>query len=160
MLLPVLFHVLQLGKIFMPMYLPLVALAFFVRVPAAVTTALVVPLLSGLLTGMPPFHPPIAIMMALELAVMTAAISALAHRLPRLSPYVVLVPVLLLGRVIYVVMVHGAAQLMDLPPALLATVSLLSGWPGIVLMLVVIPPLVMLHQHRTRGSLPHKEMGA
>lgn len=160
MLLPVLFHVLQLGKVFMPMYLPLVALAFFVRVPTAVTTALVVPLLSGLLTGMPPFHPPIAVMMGLELALMAAAISLAANRFPRTNPYAVLVPVLLLGRVAYVSMVYGAAQLMDLPPALLATVSLLSGWPGIVLMLAAIPPLVMLHRHRTRGSLPHKEMGA
>lgn len=160
MLLPVLFHVLQLGKIFMPMYLPLVALAFFVRLPTAATTALVVPLLSGLLTGMPPFHPPIAVMMGLELALMAATISAAVHRLPNLNPYAVLMPALLLGRVAYVSMVYGAAQLMELPPTLLATVSLLSGWPGILLMLAAIPPLVMLHRHRIRGALPRKEMGA
>lgn len=29
--LPVLFHILHLGRIFMPMYLPLVTLAYFVR---------------------------------------------------------------------------------------------------------------------------------
>lgn len=159
MLLPLFFHLLQLGKVFMPMYLPLIALAFFVRAPTAMTTALVVPMLSGLLTGMPPFHPPIAVMMGIELALMAAAISVVVDRFPDVNPYAVLVPVLLLGRVSYVVMVYGAAQLMDLPAQLLASVSMLSGWPGIVLMLAVIPPLVMLHRRRFRGPLPRKEMG-
>ena len=60
LLLPVLFHVLHVGHVFMPMYLPLVALAFFVRPGAAAVTALLVPLLSGAVTGMPPFMPPVA----------------------------------------------------------------------------------------------------
>ncbi|MFO7652386.1 MAG: ECF transporter S component, partial [Candidatus Krumholzibacteriia bacterium] len=46
LLLPVLFHVVHLGRLFMPMYLPLVALAFFVRPLPAAVTALMTPLLS------------------------------------------------------------------------------------------------------------------
>jgi hypothetical protein len=56
--------VIHLGHVFMPMYLPIVALAFFVRpLPAAVTAAMT-PLLSGAVLGMPPFYPPVALMMA------------------------------------------------------------------------------------------------
>ena len=47
LLLPVLFHALHLGHVFMPMYLPLVALGYFVSPAPAALTAFVVPLLSG-----------------------------------------------------------------------------------------------------------------
>ena len=47
LLLPTVFHLIHLGHIFMPMYLPLVALPFFARPTTAATTSLVVPLLSG-----------------------------------------------------------------------------------------------------------------
>ena len=55
MLLPVVFHLLKLGSMFMPMYLPLIALAFFVGPLPAALTSFMTPLLSGVLTGMPPF---------------------------------------------------------------------------------------------------------
>jgi hypothetical protein len=157
MLLPVLFHVLQLGKVFMPMYLPLVALAFFVRPSIAGTTALIVPVLSGLFTGMPPFHPPIALMKAIELGAMGVLIALVVRRFPRASPYLVLVPVLLTGRVAYVGMVYVAASLMDLPAGFVAGASLLSGWPGVVLMIVVVPPLVMTYRRRVYGLGRQKE---
>ena len=136
---PVLFHVLHLGHIFMPMYLPLVALAFFVRPLPAAVTAIVTPLLSGAVTGMPPFFPPIAVFMALELAVMTALIAAIRGKWPRLNEWVVLVPTLLLGRVLYVGLVYAFSLFIDLPATLMAGLSLLSGWPGIILMIVVVP---------------------
>lgn len=152
-LLPVVFHMLQLGKLFMPMYLPLVALAFFVRPATAAATAFVVPPLSGLLTGMPPFHPPIAVMMAIELATMGLVIGYFVRRFPQANPYFVLVPTLLFGRVLYVGMVYVVTSLMDLPAGFLAGVSLLSGWPGVLLMLVVVPPIVMVHRRR-QGRYP------
>jgi len=74
LLLPVLFHLVHLGHIFMPMYLPLVTLAFFVRPGMSALTALVVPLLSGAVTGMPPFYPPVAPVMSVELALMALII--------------------------------------------------------------------------------------
>lgn len=150
MLLPVLFHMIQLGKVFMPMYLPLVALAFFVRPLTAATTACIVPLLSALLTGMPPLHPPVAVLMSVELALMASIIAAATSHFPRASPYLVLIPVLLLGRFAYVGLVYVVAQLMELPAAFLAGASLLSGWPGIVLMIVAIPPIVMLQRRQSR----------
>ena len=144
LVLPFLFHLVRLGHVFLPMYLPLVTLAFFVRPLPAALTAMLVPLLSGAVTGMPPFYPPIAVLMALELSGMAALIALVRTRLPRLNEWLVLVPTLLLGRVFYVGTAYVLATLVDLPARFLAALSFVSGWPGLVLMVVVVPPLVRL----------------
>jgi len=125
----------------MPMYLPLVALGFFARPLPASVTALLTPLLSGAVSGMPPFFPPIAPCMALELAVMVGLIALVKQRWPRANEWAVLVPVLLIGRVIYVGLVFGFSLLIKLPPAFMAGLSLLSGWPGLILMAITVPPV-------------------
>ena len=153
LLLPTLFHLVHLGRVFMPMYLPLMALAFFVRpVPAAITAA-VVPVLSAALTGMPPFFPPVAFTMVFELAVMGGLVAWLRQRFPMLHELVVLVPVLVLGRVLYVASVYVVARLVELPPKFLAGVSLLSGWPGVVLMIVVVPFVARVKRSIDRDAL-------
>lgn len=141
-LLPTLFHLVHLGSVFMPMYLPLVTLAFLVRPTYAAGAAFLVPLLSALLTGMPPFYPPVAIVMSLELAAM-GALAAIARRtFPRLPVLAILFPVLLLGRGLHVGLAWGFARVMDLPARFLAGLSLVAGWPGLLLMLAVVPPVV------------------
>ncbi|HOW85469.1 MAG TPA: class I SAM-dependent methyltransferase [Candidatus Aminicenantes bacterium] len=155
LLLPLVFHVLRLGHVFMPMYLPLVTLAFFVRPAAAAATAFVVPLLSGALTGMPPFYPPVAGLMSLELAAMAAVISAVISRRPRANEWLVLAPVLLLGRALYMGLAYAVNLAIGLPAAFLAGLSVLGGWPGLVLMLVAVPPVARLrngHVPATAGE--------
>ena len=132
LLLPVLFHVVHLGHVFMPMYLPLCALPFFVRPLPAAVTAGIVPLLSGAATGMPPFYPPVAVFMSLELSAMAALIALVASRWPRANELLVLIPVLVFGRVLYVALVYGFARVIALPAGFVAAASLLGGWPGII----------------------------
>jgi len=158
LLLPVLFHLVRLGHVFMPMYLPLCALAFFVRPAPAAATAALVPLLSAALTGMPPFYPPIAVFMAIELGVMAALIAAVVGRWPRANEWLVLIPVLLLGRVLYVALVYAFARVIALPAGFLAAVSLLSGWPGLILMALVVPPVARVGRRIAR--LPAPRSGA
>jgi hypothetical protein len=154
LLLPVLFHLVRLGHVFMPMYLPLVALAFLARPGPAALTALVTPLISGVATGMPPLYPPVAVCMAVELAAMAALIGVVSRRWPRLGVYPVLLPVLVLGRALHVALVYLFACLLELPAGFLAGLSLLAGWPGLLLMVAVIPPLVRL----ARGSRAEVEV--
>jgi hypothetical protein len=144
LLLPVLFHLLHLGHVFMPMYLPLVALAFFVRPGMAALTAVTVPLLSGAATGMPPFYPPIAPVMAVELAAMALMVGICRTFFPRVPALVVLIPALVFGRVINAGLMVLAASCMRLPAAFVAGISFVSGWPGMILMLVTIPAIVRL----------------
>ena len=144
LLLPVLFHLIHLGHIFMPMYLPLVTLAFFVRPGPAALTALVVPLLSGAATGMPPFYPPVAPVMALELALMAGIIGTVRLILPRINTLILLIPVLAIGRVASASLVYLIAGVIGLPATFVAGITLLSGWPGLLIMIVAIPAIVRL----------------
>ena len=144
LLLPLLFHVVHLGHVFMPMYIPLVALAFFVRPLPAAVTAFIVPLLSGAVTGMPPFFPPIAVFMAIELGIMAGLIAIVVGRWPTTNEWLVVVPVLLFGRVLYVALVYACSLVIALPAAFMAGLSFLSGWPGLILMIVVVPPVARI----------------
>jgi hypothetical protein len=155
LVLPFLFHLVHLGSLFMPMYLPLVTLAFLVRPAPAAVTALAVPLLSAVLTGMPPFYPPVAVSMALELGAMAACLSWLRRCWPKVGVLLFLVPVLVLGRILSVGLVYAFSLVMTLPAPFLAGVSFLSGWPGIVLMVVVVPALV-----RAAGMSPRMSPAA
>ena len=150
LLLPTIFHLVHLGQVFMPMYLPLVTLPFFVRAWPAALTALLTPLLSAALTGMPPLYPPIALLMALELAVMSALIAVAVRRWPRANLWLILVPVLLFGRFLYVGLVYAFSLIIHLPAGFMAGLSLLGGWPGIVLMIVVVPPVVTVCRSSVR----------
>jgi hypothetical protein len=142
-----LFHLVHLGHVFLPMYLPLMALPFFASPRTAAATALVVPLLSALLTGMPPWYPPVAPAMALELSVMAALAAWAWRRWPR-SVLAVLVPALLLGRVLQLGLGWLLGLALDLPPAFLSLASVAGGLPGVVLMVVVIPALVRAVRQR------------
>lgn len=154
LLLPTIFHALHLGHIFMPMYLPLVALGFMVSPGAAALTAFTVPLLSGYVTGMPPFNPPVALVMALELSVISALIAAVPQRwrTGRWAVLLLLSVALLLGRILYALLFYTIASAMGLKPAPLVLLSFVSGWPGVLLMLVVIPQLVAVQQQIRRSS--------
>ncbi len=157
LMLPVLFHLVRLGPVFMPMYLPLVALPFFVRLaPAAITGALV-PLLSGAVTGMPPLYPPIAVCMAAELAFIAASIGWSTRRWPRINEWVVLVPALLLGRALNFGLVYTLALAMKLPAAFLAGLSLVSGWPGLILILIVVPSVARAGKAVSRREAADKQ---
>ena len=150
LLLPTLFHLVHLGHVFMPMYLPLCTLPFFVRPLPAATTAALVPVLSGAVTGMPPFYPPVAVFMAIELALMAWLIALVVRRWPMANEWLVLIPVLVLGRVLYVGLVYGFSLVIALPAGFMAGLSLLSGWPGIILMAVVVPSVARVGRKNSR----------
>jgi len=139
LLLPPLFHLLHLGSLFLPMFHPLLVLAFLVAPGPAVGTAVMVPLVSGVLTGMPPFWPPVAPLMSAELGVTCGVISFACSRWPRANAWLVLVPALVLGRATWIGLVYAFATVVDLPAAFLAGLSFLAGWPGMVLAISIVP---------------------
>ena len=152
LLLPVLFHLVHLGRLFLPMYLPLLVLAFLVRpAPAAVTAALT-PLLSAAATGMPPWVPPVAPIMAIELAVMVGLLSLVATRWPRANEWLLLAAALILGRAISLGLGYGYSLLMGLPAKTLVQISFFAAWPGMVLNLVTVPPIVRIARRSKRQS--------
>ena len=157
MLLPVIFHVFHIGTVFMPMYLPLVTLSFFVGPVPASITALLLPLLSGAITDMPPFYPPTAFIMSIELAIMCGTIGVIRKALPKLNDLIILIPILFLGRCIGLGLAYMTAIFMQLPAGFIVGASLLTGWPGIVLMMVAIPTIIRIsravgHSSMTTGD--------
>lgn len=152
--LPFLFHLLHLGHIFMPMYIPVMALAFFVRARTAGLVGVLVPMVSALTTGMPPLFPPVAPAMAIELGFMAAALAALRARFASVPVLGHVVPVLLLGRLVNAGVLYGFAVIMQLPPAFVAGISFISGWPGVILMIVVLPVIA-----RVQAVRPQRKTG-
>ena len=57
---PMAFHALNLGKVFLPMHIPVLLSGFFAGPIIGLLVGLITPLLNSVLTGMPPFMPPIA----------------------------------------------------------------------------------------------------
>lgn len=149
LLLPTLAHVLRFWPLFMPMHIPLLSLGFLVRpLPAAVTAALV-PIISGAATGMPSFYPPIAIFMCVELATMAGLASILYRVWPRSKRGLairvwILTLVMVIGRAVYIGQVYVFSAFVKLPAGFMAGLSFVSGWPGMILMLVAIPSTVGL----------------
>lgn len=145
--LPTLFHALGLaGPMFLPMYWPLVTLAFLVPTGRAVLVAASVPLASSVLTGMPLPWPPLVAVMSVELAVQVGLAGALGR--PRTGfasmgrIFLVLAFVLVLGRFLHAGGVWLLAQRFQLPAGALAGASFLAGWPGVAAMLVFVPVFV------------------
>jgi hypothetical protein len=139
LVLPALFHGLGLGRVFLPMYLPVLVGAFVLPLRWAVGLGVLTPLLSALLTGMPPWFPPVALWMAVELGLVALVANLLGRRMP--LPWA-LASSLLLGRCVYAGLVFATAQLLSLPPGLLAVASWLSVWPGLLLAMLVVPTSV------------------
>lgn len=145
--LPTLFHALGLaGPMFLPMYWPLVTLAFLVPTGRAMLVAASVPLASSVLTGMPLPWPPLVAVMSVELAVQVGLAGALGR--PRTGfasrgrIFLVLAFVLVLGRFLHAGGVWLLAQRFQLPAGALAGASFLAGWPGVAAMLVFVPVFV------------------
>jgi len=133
---PILFHVIGLGSIFLPMYLPIAVLGFLVSIPAALATGIITPLFSAVVTGMPPFYPPIAPIMCIELSMLAGSISLFYRRL-RWSIWISLICAILLSRLMFVLILWLVIPLLDLPPGVLTVAALVSGIPGILLMIAV-----------------------
>lgn len=139
--LPPVFHAVKLGSVFLPMYLPLLAGAFFLPVRHAALAGLAAPLLSAALTGMPPFYPPVALWMAGELSA-AGAVVALADGRFGARPIVSVAAGLVAARLVQAALVLATAGLMDLPPRVLTAATFVASWPGMVLALVAVPASV------------------
>lgn len=139
--LPIVFHAVQLGRVFLPVFQPLLVGAFFLPVGWAAAAGVAAPLLSGALTGMPPFFPPVAFWMAAELGLIGALVAALGKggRRSLAGSAAVVALALVVGRVVYLALTYLTGRWLELPAGLLTLASLLTSWPGVLLALVAVP---------------------
>jgi hypothetical protein len=145
-LLPIVFHAIGLGKVFLPMHIPVLLAGFFCGPVVALLVGAVTPLLSSIWTGMPPMMPPIAQMMVFELAAYGLLAGLLYERF-RLGVYPSLITAMVGGRLVYgflgylVLPLFGFTQVPLFAPLLYAFGQSL---PGVIIQLVFIPLVITL----------------
>lgn len=140
-LFPIFFHSIGLGSIFLPMFWPIAAAAFFLPMPLALTVSLLSPLLSSLMTGMPPISPPILHVMSLELLALAASIQWL-HQKRGWGIIVSLLAGLFCSRFVLFIIILVAAPLLSLPPKIFSIAMVVKGIPGMVAMLILLPVII------------------
>ncbi len=152
-LLPIMFHSVGLGKVFLPMHIPVFFSGFLCGPFLGFVVGCTTPPLSSVLTGMPPFMPPMAQTMAVELAVYGMTAGYLYRRL-RLGTYLSLVCSMVCGRLVYGVLGYYVLPLFGFPKVALwapLTTSLVQSLPGVVLQLFVVPVALVLAERNAGG---------
>ena len=140
---PIAFHPIGgAGKMFLPMFLPILALGLLASWEVCLIVGCIVPLLSSSLTGMPP--PPTAILMMFELTAMAAVASLCRSRGWGIWPAAI--------AAIVAAKVVGAIEVLTIAPMVGYTEDLLAyvlasfgvSLPGTILLLTVVPGAVGL----------------
>lgn len=147
--LPILFHGLGSGSVFLPMHIPVLIAGFMLGLPYAILVGVLTPILSSVFTGMPPAFPVLPFMI-FELGTYAAATSIL-YRKYHLNVYVSLVLAMVLGRIASGIVVWVLAHLFmaQLPgPMMFIAGAVSKGIPGIIIQLVFIPPIVLMLQRQ------------
>ena len=73
--------------------------------------------------------------MSIELSIMGALLAFFNRKFSTVNCLFILIPILVLGRFIGVGCIYFMSLFMKLPAKYIAGASLLSGWPGIILMI-------------------------
>lgn len=145
-LMPIVFHGVGLGSIFLPMFWPVAAAAFFLPVSFAILVGILTPLVSFLFTGMPPISPPILYIMIFELLSLSLVTSLLYHK-TRWGIFWPLLAGLLCSRIVLFFITIPLASILGLPSKIASTAYVLQGMPGIVLILIIISLLINRMKH-------------
>ncbi|MFH0977404.1 MAG: hypothetical protein V1874_16620 [Spirochaetota bacterium] len=138
---PILFHLVGLGSVFMPMYIPLALGAYMLTLKNAAITGFFTPLASAVLTGMPPFYPPIAPLMMLQLTVFCCFISFMTHRF-KIKPVISILAAIIIDRLILACYYFLIIPLFGISPEIYTAYHLIKSFPGLLLMIITVPLLV------------------
>ena len=155
-LFPVLFHAAGLGSAFLPLYWPAAAAGFFLPLASCILVGILTPALSFLLTGMPPVAPPILQIMIPELIVLAAVVHLLYGK-AGMAIWPSLFFGLLASRAVLFLSAGLLGRMLGLPERWASVAMLMKGMPGVLVILVLVPPLVgrLVHESIFRRRRPH-----
>ncbi|HDL02533.1 MAG TPA: ECF transporter S component [candidate division Zixibacteria bacterium] len=143
-LLPIVFHQFGIaGRIFLPMHIPVLICGFTVGPAAGVLIGLIAPFLSHLITGMPPAYA--VPLMTMELP-LYGLVAGLAYKKMKMNIYLALILAMIVGRLTFALGLLLLGMFIELPYGPLeffaAGGAVVTGIPGIIIQIIVIPPLV------------------
>jgi len=148
-LIPLLFHAAGgplVGKMLLPMHLPVLVAGLLLSPGIAAAVGFLAPLASALLTGMPPWAPPIALLMAPELAALAVTGSWLYRRARhrRGGVFLAVIGAMIAARCVTSVEVLTLAPLLGFHTSVYKYVILgmVTGVWGLVLQLAIVPAVV------------------
>ena len=133
----------EIGKRLSPMHIPVFLCGFLCGWPWGLAVGAIAPILRSALFGMPAMGPD-AFSMAFELAAYGAVAGILYKMLPRKpwSVYISLIVAMIVGRLVW-----GLSKWAMLgnafTPAIFITKGFVDALPGIILHIVLIPPIVL-----------------
>lgn len=141
-LVPFLFHLVGLGKMFLPMFLPILLAGFIIEFPAAMLVGLLGPWISALATGMPPLFPT-AISMCVE-GVVTAGLASYLYHNKRIPFWIGLIVAIIAQRIARIVVLLLILPIFGLPAKALSIADFTISLPGVLLQLLLIPPILIM----------------
>jgi riboflavin transporter FmnP len=149
-LFPMIFHQFGMaGRIFLPMHIPVLLAGCICGPLSGMIIGLLAPALSFALTAMPPSYA--VPLMTIELSLYGLAAGLFYYRL-RLNVYIALIISLILGRIGFAIGLLILGLFIELPYGVKTyfSISVITGLPGIIIQLVVIPPIVAAVMRRER----------
>lgn len=134
------------GSILLPMHIPVLLCGLACGWPYGLACGMLAPLLSSLLTGMPPMAFLPAMLCELAVYGLVSGLMANFIRLknPTVSVYVQLVAAMLAGRVVFGAVNALIFQAGSYTLQIFLTAAFVTALPGIILQLVILPPILML----------------
>lgn len=136
----------QIGSMLSPMHIPVLLCGLICGWPWGLLVGLVSPILRSFLFGMPPLMP-MALAMALEMAAYGAAAGLIYKALGKkpLNIYIALIAAMLIGRAVFGLAMLALLGLSGGSYTLQAFLAgaFIKAWPGIILHILIIPPIVM-----------------
>ncbi|MFQ3548739.1 MAG: ECF transporter S component [Armatimonadota bacterium] len=140
---PMLFHLVGLGKTFLPMHLPILMCGLLVSPIVALVCGMITPLASGALTSMPPIFP-IGVIMSIELGILAFSASIFYKKLKiHYIPAIILA--MICARIAYAIAMLLISPFIQQDQSLkVIALSILASWPGIVVQLLAIPAIMAI----------------
>lgn len=154
LVLPMLFHSIGAGSVFLPMHIPVLLAGFFLSVPYATLVGALTPILSSVLTGMPPMFPVLPFMV-FELLTYGAVVSYM-HNKVKANIFLSLIVAMIAGRIVsaIVVWILTSFFMAKLPaPTVFIAGAIVKGIPGIIIQLILIPAIVYILNKQKRFEI-------
>ena len=132
-----------LGNLISPMHIPVFLTALILGPFYGTLVGFITPLFSTLLFAMPPMMPPIAVLMAFELAAF-GLVAGYLYSNKSYNIYLSLTAAMILGRFVYGLALLAVGPIFNFNPPFIPFMqgAFLTGIPGIVIQLVIIPPII------------------
>ena len=143
------------GKMLCPMHIPVLICGFLCGWKWGMGVGFIAPLLRSFIFGMPALYPNATGMM-FELAVYGLVAGLLYEKLPKkpVNVYIALIVAMICGRVVWGIVRFAMFGLAGTEFSFSAFLSgaVLTAWPGIILHIILIPPIVIAAEKLGKGK--------